>query len=311
MSAALSKTIKDKDMDRIFIEVTHGENLGLSRPEQLRLFHLIIRDDKFYRDDVETWIYRNISRYVFSRAKLEQFRKDDDLDAAIERALKTMRENGAADEKGKGNELGEMMVYAFLEGKLKASKLISRVELSTDLTQYKSVAESIHMLSDVDDSGSPYNQMVFGTSSIVGDLKEAIDNAFDAIIRIKSHSSREIQMVEKTAFDQFYDPADIDFLKKVLIPEPSTGSSYDTAYGLFLGYTMGIDMDKHRGEKYEVLVNAKMEHDVQIRAPYIAQKIRDNGLDMHSFYIYVIPFEDAETDKLGIMDNVMKGAIVL
>lgn len=311
MGAGLSKTLKDKDMDRIFMEVQHSENLGLSCPEQLRLFHLIVRDSKFYRDDVETWLYRNISRYVFSRAKLEQFRQDDDLDAAIERALQMMRENGAADEKGKGNELGEMMVYAFLEGKLNAYKLMSRVELSTDLSQYKSLAESIHMLSEVDDAGSPYNQMVFGTSNIVGDLKEAIDNAFDAILRIKDHSSREIQMVEKTAFDRMYDPDEIEYLKKILIPEPNAGSNYDTAYGLFLGYTMGIDMQKHPGEKYEDLVTAKMIHDIQLRAPYIAQKISENNLGMHSFYVYILPFEDAEQDKLGIMDNVMKGAIVL
>ena len=311
MSAALSKTLKDKGMDRIFTEVKHCESLGLSSPEQLRLYHLLIRDSKFYRDDVETWLYRNISRYVFSRARLEQFRQDDDLDAAIERALQTIRENGAADEKGKGNELGEMMIYAFLEGKLKAYKLMSRVELTTDLAQYKSVAESIHMLTDVDDKGSPYNQMVFGTSNIVGDLKEAIDNAFDAIMRIKNHTSREIQMVEKTAFDRLCDPDEIEYLKKILIPEPNSGSSYDTAYGLFLGYTMGIDMAKHPGEKYEDLVNAKMVHDIKIRAPYIAKKIADNGLGMHSFYVYVLPFEDAEKDKLGIMDNVIKGAIVL
>lgn len=311
MSADLTRTVKDKNIGSIFTEVSHSENLGLSRPEQLRLFHLLIRDSKFYRDDVETWLYRNIGRYVFSRAKLEQFRQDDDLDAAIERALQTMRENGAVDEKGSGNELGEMMVYAFLEGMLKAGKLMSRVELATDLSQYKSVAESIHMLSDIDDTGAPYNQMVFGASNIMGDLKDAIDNAFDAIMRIKNHSSREIQMVEKTAFDRFYDPADIDFLKKVLIPEPNTGSSYDTAYGLFLGYTMGIDMENHPGEKYEDLVTAKMTHDIKTTAPYITQKIKDNHLGMHSFYVYVVPFEDAEKDKLGIMNNVMKGAISL
>ncbi len=311
MSVGLSKTIKDKNMDTIFTEVLHSENLGLARPEQLRLFRLLIRDSKFYRDDVETWLYRNIGRYVFSRAKLEQFRQDDDLDAAIERALQTMRQNGVVDEKGSGNELGEMMVYAFLEGKLKAGKLMSRVELATDLSQYKSVAESIHMLSDVDGTGTPYNQMVFGASNIMGDLRDAIDNAFNAIMRIKNHSSREIQMVEKTAFDRFYDPADIDFLKKVLIPEPNVGSNYDTAYGLFLGYTMGIDMKNHPGEKYEDLVSAKMAHDIKVTAPYIVQKIKDNNLGMHSFYVYVVPFEDAERDKLGIMDNIMKGAISL
>lgn len=88
MSAVLSKTLKDKGMDRIFTEVKHSESLGLSSPEQLRLYHLLIRDSKFYRDDVETWLYRNISRYVFSRARLEQFRQDDDLDSKKSRAYR-------------------------------------------------------------------------------------------------------------------------------------------------------------------------------------------------------------------------------
>lgn len=125
MSAVLSKTLKDKDMDRIFAEVPCTEDLGLSKPGQLRLFHLLLRDGKFYHEDLEKWLYRNLSRYVFSRA------------------IQTMRENGAADEKGMGNELGEMMIYAFLEGKLSDPKLMSRVELSTDISQYKSVCESI------------------------------------------------------------------------------------------------------------------------------------------------------------------------
>ena len=311
MGAVLSKTLKDKDMDKIFTEVAHRESLGLSCPGQLRLFHLLVRDEKFYRDDVETWLYRNIGKYVFSRAKLEQFRKDDDLDAAIERALQTMRDNGAVDEKGVGNELGEMLVYAFLEGKLNAPKLMSRVELSTDLSRFRSAAESIHLLSDSDGSGRPYNQMVFGASNIVGELQDAIDHAFDAILRIKNQTSREIQMVEKTVFDRAFDESEIDFLKKILIPQPNIGSSYDTAFGVFLGYTIGVEWERHKGEDYQELVNKKMVHDIQLRAPYIINKIKDNGLDMHSFYVYIVPFDDAETDKHGIMEDVMKGAVVL
>ncbi len=114
MSAALSKTLKNKDVDRIFAEVPCTEDLGLSKPGQLRLFHLLVRDGKFYHEDLEKWLYRNLSRYVFSRAMLEQFRKDDDLDAAIERAIQTMRENGAADEKGMGNELDVLMLHRSL-----------------------------------------------------------------------------------------------------------------------------------------------------------------------------------------------------
>lgn len=311
MSVTLSKTLKDKGMDRIFAEVTYTEDLGLRNPSQLRLFHLLVRDGKFYHEDLEKWLYRNLSRYVFSRAMLEQFRKDDDLDAAIERAIQTMRENGAADEKGIGNELGEMLIYAFLEGKLSAPKLMSRVELSTDLLQYKSVCESIHLFSDIDEKGVPFNQMVFGTSNIVGDIRDAVDNAFEAIIRINNHSSREIQMVEKTSLDRSFDDEEIEFLKDTIIPTPNAQSKYNTAYGIFLGYSIGVNAEEHPEIEYEELVTKKMVADIQHHAQYIADKIKSSGLGMRSFYIYILPFMDAESNKSEIMNHVMKGAVVL
>ena len=285
MSAALSKTLKDKDMDRIFAEVPCTEDLGLSKPGQLRLFHLLVRDGKFYHEDLERWLYRNLSRYVFSRAMLEQFRK--------------------------GNELGEMMIYAFLEGKLSAPKLMSRVELSTDLPQYKSVCESIHLFSNTDENGAPFNQMVFGASNIVGEIRDAVDNAFDAILRIKNHTSREIQMVEKTALDRSFADDEIAFLKDTIIPTPNAKSKYNTAYGVFLGYSIGVNAEDHPEIEYEQLVTKKMVEDIQRHAGYIADKIKSNGLDMHSFYIYILPFMDAETNKSEIMDHVMKGDVVL
>lgn len=54
-----------------------------------------------------------------------------------------------------------------------------------------------------------------------------------------------------------------------------------------------------------------MEYDIKYYAPYIAQKIKDNKLDNHSFYFYVVPFNDAEHDKYEIMDNVLKGGVIL
>ncbi len=54
-----------------------------------------------------------------------------------------------------------------------------------------------------------------------------------------------------------------------------------------------------------------MIEDIQRHAGYIADKIKKNGLDMHSFYIYILPFMDAESNKSEIMDNVMKGAVIL
>lgn len=306
--STLTQTIKS-GMDSVFTEVGHNEGVESSRPGQLRMFHLRVRNDRFFHRHMEEWLYRNIARYVFSRAKIEQFKRDDDLDLALDRAIKTMRRNGPTDQKGTGNELGEMLVYAFLEGKLNAGKLMSRVEMMADYPRHGVIAESIHMLSGVDEGGRQFSQMVFGTSSIVGDLQDAIDNAFEAIAQIEGHSELDMQLVEKTALERFYDEDEIEYLKGLLIPKPNSSDDYDSAYGLFLGYTLGIDAQRHPREKFVDLVTAKMEHDIHIYAPYIARKIGECGLGNHSFYVYIVPFGDAERDKLEIMTNVMEGAV--
>lgn len=70
----LNKTIKGSDFDNIFTEVIHSESLGLINPEQLRLFHLNVMNNEFVSDDLQAFIRKNVGRYVFSRAKLEQFK---------------------------------------------------------------------------------------------------------------------------------------------------------------------------------------------------------------------------------------------
>lgn len=52
----LNKTIKGSDFDSIFTEVSHSEKLGLINPEQLRLFHLNVMNNRFVSDDLQSFI---------------------------------------------------------------------------------------------------------------------------------------------------------------------------------------------------------------------------------------------------------------
>ena len=63
--------------------------------------------------------------------------------------------------------------------------------------------------------------------------------------------------------------------------------------------------------KYEALVEAKIRDDIKAEIPHILQKIKDNNLGMHSFYFYVLPFNDAEDEKKSIMEAVLKGDVDL
>ena len=94
-----------------------------------------------------------------------------------------------------------MLLYSFLEEKLNAPKLMSRVELSTDDKQYASTCDGIHLLMS-QTSGLPYHQVVFGKSSIVGDLTYAIDAAFDIILEIENNEDKNLHMVDNVIFDR-------------------------------------------------------------------------------------------------------------
>lgn len=311
MSTDLTSTLKKKSLDGIFNEVTHSETLGISNNEELRLFYLKVRGKKFYTDDLQTALYRNIGRYVFSRAVLEDFHINDDDDSIISQALKIMTSNGLADTKGKGNELGEMLVYALLEEKLGARKLMSRVEINNNSFNNESECESVHLLSLENKDGKLSYEMVFGASNIVGDIQDAIDNAFEEIKKIESRGNKEIKMVEKTALNGFYRQDEIEFIKHHIIPEPGKSGDYEIAYGVFLGYTLGVDSSGLSNNEYADKVLKRLELDIKNHATYIANKIQTNGLDGHSFYFYILPFDDAELDKKEIMEHIMKGDVTL
>lgn len=260
-------------------------------------------------EDLKAYLYTSMGDYVFSRAKLEKFSQAGNRDAVVSQALRVIKKNGGADVQGTGGELGEVLNYTFMEEKLHAPKLMSKVEISTDGKQYDSVADSIHLLTS-GVSGRPYHQVVFGSSNIVGDLGYAIDGAFEKICRIEQHEVQEIHMANQLIFERMATDEEAALVKDILVPNPSKTNRYNTSYGVFLGYTLSLGKD-YPVHEYEELAEQKMQADIKRYVPYILQKIQDCGLGMHSFYIYVLPFNDAEEEKKSIMEAVLEGDVDL
>lgn len=121
MSDNLSKTVHG-DFDAVFREVTQSCPVSWITQGELRLFHLNIRNNKFNPEEMKKLLYRNIGDYVFSRAKIEHFKVTGDAFAIVSQALRVLQKNGGADIKGTGSELGELLLYSFLEEKTKSTK---------------------------------------------------------------------------------------------------------------------------------------------------------------------------------------------
>ena len=240
MSDSFDKTLRGKHFDEVFTEVTHTETLGLKNPEQLRLFHLNVNNNAFSSDKLEQFLRRNIGLYVFSRAQIEEYNIEGDAYSVGMDAIDIMKRNGNPGQKGTGNDLDEILLYVFLEQVLGAPKIMSKVELQTGAKQYDSKCDGIHLLSLEQEFGMPYYHMVFGTSSIVGDMKKAVDTAFDAIVEIEKQSTQERTLAENTVFSKSFDKDTVQKIKDLLIPSKGQSIPYDTAYGVFLAYNLGL-----------------------------------------------------------------------
>lgn len=99
---------------------------------------------------------------------------------------------------------------------------------------------------------------MFGASSIVGDLTYAIDAAFDSILEIENNEDKEIHMVDNVIFDRLLNEDEVELAKEIFLPSPNKTTSYNTSYGVFLGYTIGLDPTRYGVAEFPQIVEEKM-----------------------------------------------------
>jgi len=305
----LSKTLKEAGFDSIFTEVEHTETLGLKNPHQLRMFHLDVANNAFSFDAMHSFLLKNIGRYVFSRAKMEQFRIDDNLEVVGAKAIGLLRKACNLDDSWIGEELGDVLLYVFLEQILGAPKLFSKIELMEYGNQNLLNGGGVHLLSLNDIGDTPSYQMVFGKSNIIGDLQDAIDNAFQSLKAIRDNASEEMRIVESTVFAQTFDKDTADYLKGIIVPSKKKNAVVDKAFGVFLGYSLGLVAENYSNADFRKELMRKMDLDIKAHVAYIAKKIKEANMGTHSFYFYILPFNDADDEKRSIMKVLLEGGV--
>lgn len=294
-ATGLTMSVRGKGFEDAFVPVCQIP-LGLRNPEDYQIFRLKIEDNKFTYAGLKKYLNTNIGRYVYSRAEMERYKAEGDLESVGMDAAQYIREHST------GNELADMLLYAFLEEVLKAPKLLSSIELGASTN-----CAGIHLHSIGQDT-SEY-QMVYGSSQMEGDLKSAIDAAFDAVVQIKAKRITGVELVNSAAFGRSVDVQTALAVKDILIPTKQGQEPPGTAFGLFLGYSLGLNPEDYSATEFIEEAVARMESAITENAEYISQKITALHLGMHSFYIYVLPFNNAPQDKTSIINMLIGGGI--
>jgi hypothetical protein len=300
----LKRTLKDPMFDRIFIKAANITIAGLSNPSRASVFYVDPTNCKFRFRDLKDFIINNIGSYVFSRAEKKRLVDRTKNEAAVgaQAMLKFMQKYGANAE----TVLGEILLYTFLEQELDAPKIMSRIELDSSRQNAISKSDGVHLLS-LNLTGQPFYQLVFGASDITGNLNAAIDRAFDKITSIEAGYDDEMRMVENTTQWTIYDPEATSFMVELMTPRRGGGYKADMAFGAFLGYTIQLDTPESDSQKYRTAVKEQLKKDIDAAQPHIADLITKKGLSGHSFYFYVFPFNDAPSEKISIIREMLTG----
>lgn len=308
-STVLRKSLVDAGFDGIFTEVTHDEVLGLINPHQLRLFQLGVVDNTFTFDSLKKFLLKNIGYYIYSRERIKKFMDEDEITLIGLKAVELLRDRCNGDLVWLGDELGDLILYVFLEQILDAPKVFSKFDVPSG-GHLVSGSSGVHLLQP--DKAIPSYQMVFGKSRIVGDPRDAIDAAFVTLETIKNDTSREMRLVESTAFDKQFSPEVAEHLKSLILPTKGQSATHDTAFGVFLGYSLGLDADNKTSEQFRTELADKMRLDIKNHVAYIAEKIKAAKMDRYSFYFYFLPFNKADGEKQSVMGSLLglKGGVI-
>ena len=299
----LDATVNKKLFHHIFEEV---KCLDLSIPNnnELRTYILDVVGNEFDYENIKKFIRTNIGRYVFSRCQRNNYKISDNIESLSADAISAYHKRIEKDITT--NHFNEMMLYLFLECVLGAPKIYSKMELQNMNSTYESLSAGIHLLL-LRNGVTACNQLLFGATETIDNIQEAIDSAFSQIGKIKDSRADEYNLVESTIMNIVPDTKTIKELESIILPQKSsTDSKPDQAFGIFLGYTIEVEnADSLTREQFIKATKEKIEKDILNFMPYIIKKIETLRLKAHSFYIYVLPLNNASIDK----DEIMKKAL--
>lgn len=209
-------------------------------------------------------------------------------------------------------ELGELLLYCFLETHLKAPKVLSKLELKTSTSHYVNGSDGVHFLR-LDDGNF---QLVFGESKTIAGLTAAITDAFKSIHEFKncvnskgnkkSGLPYEKGLLSDHLEKETFSDKEREFIEEVIYPKRQRDFDVDDAFGIFIGYEIDVcEEDKKLSNKeYREKIKVRIKEEVKSSHKHISKKINEFKLYGHNFYIYILPFTDLDKNRKLIQKGI-------
>lgn len=300
-----------KNSESILNVTRHLETVEIPPFNKLEIFSFQINANDFDYKNACNQLLDSTIDFALSRQFKEQYK---DRPATLS---KKARESFKDWKKNTG-ELGEFLLFCFLEGHLKAPKVLSKYELKTSANMHVHGSDGVHYLRL---SKHKY-QLIFGESKLYKNLIDGLREAFKSIHDFKNEVNDDGNPTSGIPFEKSLISENIDkeslnddektFLKRLVYPTNETGDNafdVDDAFGIFVGFEIA-DYSKQQKElkndKFREYIDQSIRDAVNKRVEKISEYIDRNELYGHVFYIYVLPFKKIDDDRKKLLGDLVK-----
>ncbi|EAC4592873.1 DUF1837 domain-containing protein [Listeria monocytogenes] len=284
----------------------HVDTYDIGVANKLEIFLCPINANCFdYRRMIDG-LLESVTDFALSRKLKESYgSKQRHLEKAI-------REKFIEHRKNKG-ELGEFLLYCFLEGHLNAPKILSKLELKTSNKMYVNGSDGVHFLKLENNN----YQLIFGEAKTIKSLRDALNDAYESIYQFKneinssgdskSGISFEKGLITDNLEKETWTDTEKEFLTTIIYPSARSDFQVDDAFGLFIGFEINIDEEKRtlNNQDFRIFVENTVKTKIERQIAHIEELINKYKLMGHSFYIYVLPFTELDSARQDIMEGLI------
>lgn len=275
----------------------HGKN-------KLELFVLKINANEFNMHGLRESLLNPMIDYSLSRSVKEKYKNKPRTltDKAKEKFIDYVKNKG---------ELGELLLYCFLETHLKAPKILSKLELKTSTSLYVNGADGVHFLKLANGN----YQLIFGESKTIIDLTDALTDAFKSIDEFKREVNSkedkksglpyEKSLISDHLIKETFTQEEKDFISRIVYPKKENDFEVDDAFGIFVGYEVIIDEKDKKlpNDDFRKKIQEQIKQEVEKKFTHITKKINEFKLYGHSFYLYILPLTELDKSREAIMQR--------
>ncbi len=301
----LDKSSNEKGFRETF-EMKHLKDLELPNENYMKIYALPISSGKFDYKRLKEIVANNIKNYVYSRKEINEAIEKNEADLLYAKALNKFREIRNEKDNGSGAELGEILLYLFMEYDLEAPKLLSKMELKTNKNDYIKGADGV-FLHWYEKGRYKIFDLVIGEAKIENYISSAISDAINSIQDHLNQEDFEVDLVNENILKEKFDLEEAEKIKKIIVPSNSNEKNVATnkAFGVFIGYSLKVDIENIPFDQAIKIIEEEIEKNSEAIANSLKRKINKNNWNRFSFYVYILPFNDAKEDRKEIMKYIL------